>query len=55
MQRTLRSAPDEWRKVLPAPSVEALEKRDTERAGALALKHTLDLAIHVEKHVDYLD
>ena len=27
MQRTLRSAPDEWRKVIPAPSVEALEKR----------------------------
>ena len=25
------------------------------RAGALALKHTLDLATHVEKHVDYLD
>jgi DNA-binding GntR family transcriptional regulator len=35
--------------------IEALEKRDTERAGSLALKHTLDLAIHVEKHVDYLD
>jgi DNA-binding GntR family transcriptional regulator len=35
--------------------IEALEKRDTERAGALALKHTLDLATHVEKHVDYLD
>jgi DNA-binding GntR family transcriptional regulator len=35
--------------------IEALEKRDTERAGALALKHTLDLATHVQKHVDYLD
>ncbi len=35
--------------------IEALEKRDTERAGALTLKHTLDLADHVEKHVDYLD
>jgi DNA-binding GntR family transcriptional regulator len=35
--------------------IEALEKRDTERAGALTLKHTLDLADHVKKHVDYLD
>jgi DNA-binding GntR family transcriptional regulator len=35
--------------------IEALETRDTERAGALALKHTLDLATYVEKHVDYLD
>ncbi|HZL58709.1 MAG TPA: GntR family transcriptional regulator [Stellaceae bacterium] len=35
--------------------IEALERRDTEKAGALALQHTLDLATHVEKHVDYLD
>ena len=35
--------------------IEALERRDTERAASLALKHTLDLATHVEKHVDYLD
>ncbi len=35
--------------------VEALEKRQTERAEQLVRQHSLDLATHVEKHVDYLD
>jgi DNA-binding GntR family transcriptional regulator len=35
--------------------IEALEKRDTARASDLVLRHALDLAIHVEKHVNYLD
>ena len=35
--------------------IEALEKRDTELAARLVLEHTLDLAVHVEKNVDYLD
>jgi DNA-binding GntR family transcriptional regulator len=35
--------------------IEALEKRQTERAEQLVRQHSLDLAIHVEKHVDYLD
>ena len=35
--------------------IEALEKRDTELAAKLVLEHTLDLADHVEKNVDYLD
>lgn len=35
--------------------IEALEKRQTERAEQLARQHSLDLATHVEKHVDYLD
>jgi len=35
--------------------IEALERRDAERAGELVLRHALDLATHVEKHVDYLD
>lgn len=35
--------------------IEALERRDTERAAALVLKHALDLAAHVERHCDYLD
>ncbi|HKT19256.1 MAG TPA: GntR family transcriptional regulator [Stellaceae bacterium] len=30
--------------------IEALERRDTERAAALVLKHALDLAAHVEQH-----
>ena len=34
--------------------IEALEVRDTELAERLAREHTLDLARHVEKHVDYL-
>lgn len=35
--------------------IEALEKRQTERAEQLVRQHSLDLAVHVEKHVDYLD
>jgi DNA-binding GntR family transcriptional regulator len=35
--------------------IEALENRDTERAERLVRQHSLDLATHVEKHVDYLD
>ena len=32
--------------------IEALERRDTELAERLAREHTLNLAAHVEKHVD---
>jgi DNA-binding GntR family transcriptional regulator len=35
--------------------VEALEARDTELAERLVRQHTLDLAAHVEKNVDWLD
>jgi DNA-binding GntR family transcriptional regulator len=35
--------------------IEALEKRDTERAETLVRQHSLDLAAHVEKHCDFLD
>jgi DNA-binding GntR family transcriptional regulator len=35
--------------------IEALERRDTERAEALTKQHTLDLAAHVERHCDFLD
>ncbi len=35
--------------------IEALEARDTELAERLVRQHTLDLAAHVEKNVDYLD
>lgn len=35
--------------------IEALEKRQTERAEQLVRQHSLDLATHVEKHVNYLD
>jgi len=35
--------------------IEALEARDTDKAERLAREHTLNLAAHVEKHVDYLD
>jgi DNA-binding GntR family transcriptional regulator len=35
--------------------IEALERRDTELAERLTRQHTLDLAAHVEKNVDYLD
>jgi len=35
--------------------IEALERRETERAEQLVRQHSLDLAAHVEKHVDYLD
>ncbi len=34
--------------------IEALEQRDTELAERLVREHTLNLATHVEKHVDYL-
>ena len=35
--------------------IEALEKRDTELAERLVREHTLNLAKHIEEHVDYLD
>ena len=35
--------------------IEALEKRDTERAESLVRQHSLDLAAHVEKYCDFLD
>ncbi len=35
--------------------IEALEARDTERAGILVRDHALGLAEHVAKYVDYLD
>src|SRR6185503_15824626 len=35
--------------------IEALEARDTERAGELVRSHALGLAQHVERHADYLD
>ncbi len=35
--------------------IEALESRDTELADRLARDHTMNLAAHVEKHVNYLD
>ncbi|NCF81496.1 MAG: FCD domain-containing protein [Proteobacteria bacterium] len=35
--------------------IEALEARDTELAERLVRQHTLDLAAHVEKNVDWLD
>ena len=35
--------------------IEALENRDAELADRLVREHTLNLAAHVEKHVDYLD
>ena len=35
--------------------IEALEARDTELAGRLARDHTLGLARHVDKNVNYLD
>jgi DNA-binding GntR family transcriptional regulator len=35
--------------------IEALEQRDTELAERLARQHTLDLAVHVEQNVHYLD
>jgi DNA-binding GntR family transcriptional regulator len=34
--------------------IEALERRDTELAERLVRDHTLDLAVHVDKNVDYL-
>lgn len=35
--------------------IEALEKRDAELAERLVREHTLNLARHIEEHVDYLD
>jgi len=35
--------------------IEALERRVTERAEQLVRQHTLDLAVHVETHCDFLD
>ena len=35
--------------------IEALERRDSERAERLVRQHSLDLATPVEKHVTYLD
>ena len=35
--------------------IEALERRDTERAEQLVRQHTLDLAAHVERYCTYLD
>ena len=35
--------------------IEALEARDTDLAEKLAREHALNLAAHVEQHVDYLD
>jgi DNA-binding GntR family transcriptional regulator len=35
--------------------IEALEDRNTEMAEKLARQHTLDLAAHVERNVNYLD
>src|SRR6202163_1251457 len=34
--------------------IEALEKRDTERAERLVRQHSLDLAAHVDKYCDFL-
>src|SRR4029077_9802745 len=35
--------------------IEALERRDPERAARLAREHALGLAAHVEQHGDFLD
>jgi len=35
--------------------IEALEARDTERVEALVRQHSLDLALYVEAHCDFLD
>ncbi len=35
--------------------IEALEKRDADLAERLVREHTMNLAAHVERHVDYLD
>lgn len=34
--------------------IEALERRDTELAERLSRKHTLGLAIHVDRYCDFL-
>ena len=35
--------------------IEALEARDTERVEALVRQHSLDLALYVDPHCDFLD
>ncbi|MBI3709415.1 MAG: GntR family transcriptional regulator [Proteobacteria bacterium] len=35
--------------------IEALERRETDRAERLVRQHSLDLAKHIEKHVTYLE
>src|SRR6202163_3178907 len=35
--------------------IEALEKRETELAERLTRQHTLDLAVHVDRHCDFLE
>lgn len=35
--------------------IEALERRDMDKAGELVRGHTLDLAVHVERYCGYLD
>ena len=35
--------------------IKALEDRDADLAERLSREHTLGLAAHVEKHVNYLD
>ena len=35
--------------------IEALERRETERAEALVREHALSLAEHVARHADHLD
>jgi DNA-binding GntR family transcriptional regulator len=35
--------------------IEALEARDTERVETLVRQHSLDLALYVEAHCDFLD
>jgi DNA-binding GntR family transcriptional regulator len=47
--RAARSIADHFR------IIEALERRDPERAERLAREHTLGLAAHVEQHGDFLD
>ena len=47
--RAARSVTDHFR------IIEALERRDAERAERLAREHTLGLAAHVEQHGDFLD
>jgi DNA-binding GntR family transcriptional regulator len=35
--------------------IEALEARDANLAERLVREHTLNLGVHIKKHVDYLD
>ena len=35
--------------------IEALETRNADLAGQLVREHTLNLAVHIDKHVNYLD